>query len=118
MALVMSCISTHVLDVAQGKPAQHVPVRLERRDSTGAWQIVSVSQTDQDGRCPQLLPQNETLCAGAYRLSFDTSTYHLARKIQGLYPAVEITFQVQDGESHLHIPLLLSPHGYTTYRGS
>lgn len=114
----MSRISTHVLDVAQGKPAKHVPVRLERQDPAGDWRVLSVSQTDDDGRCPQLLPQNETLRAGAYRIAFDTSTYHLAQNIQGLYPAVEITFQVQDGESHLHIPLLLSPHGYTTYRGS
>src|SRR5277367_443250 len=118
MAHFMSGISTHVLDVALGKPAKHVPVRLERQDRTGSWQVLSVSQTDEDGRCPQLLPAHETLSAGAYRLSFDTSTYHLAQKIQGLYPAVEITFQVRDGESQFHIPLLLSPHGYTTYRGS
>lgn len=118
MALVMNNISTHVLDVALGKPAAHVPVRLERQDPTGEWRVLSVSQTDADGRCPKLLPANETLRAGAYRLSFDTSTYHLAQKIQGLYPAVEITFRVPDGESHFHIPLLLSPYGYTTYRGS
>jgi 5-hydroxyisourate hydrolase len=118
MALVMSCISTHVLDVALGKPAAHVPVRLERQDAGEQWRVLSVSQTEEDGRCPNLLPANETLRAGIYRLSFDTSTYHLAQKIQGLYPAVEITFRVPDGESHFHIPLLLSPHGYTTYRGS
>ncbi|HMD37903.1 MAG TPA: hydroxyisourate hydrolase [Candidatus Acidoferrum sp.] len=114
----MSRISTHVLDTAQGKPAKHVPVRLERQEPAGEWRVLAASQTDADGRCAQLLPENEVLRAGAYRLAFDTSSYHRAQKIEGLYPVVEITFQVRDGESHFHIPLLLSPHGYTTYRGS
>jgi len=114
----MNRISTHVLDVAQGKPAKDVPVRLERQDSAGKWQVLSSSRTDSDGRCAQLLPENEVLRAGTYRLAFETASYHSARKIEGLYPVVEITFQARDGESHFHIPLLLSPHGYTTYRGS
>jgi 5-hydroxyisourate hydrolase len=118
MALFMNRISTHVLDTAQGKPAKDVPVRLERQESPGVWRLLSSSRTDGEGRCPQLLPENETLRAGTYRLAFDTGSYHLAQKTQGLYPVVEITFQVRDGESHFHIPLLLSPHGYTTYRGS
>ncbi len=114
----MNRISTHVLDTAQGKPANDVPVRLERQESGGEWRLIFSSRTDGDGRCPQLLPENETLRAGNYRLAFDTASHYLAQKIQGLYPVVEITFQVRDGESHFHIPLLLSPHGYTTYRGS
>ncbi len=63
-------------------------------------------------------PDGETLRAGIYRLTFDTASYHHAQNHEGLYPVIEITFQVRGGESHLHIPLLLSPHGYTTYRGS
>jgi 5-hydroxyisourate hydrolase len=118
MALFMNRISTHVLDTAQGMPAKDVPVRLERQEAAGDWRLLASSQTDADGRCLQLLPESEVLRAGAYRLAFDTSSYHLAQKIQGLYPVVEITFQVRDGETHFHIPLLLSPHGYTTYRGS
>jgi 5-hydroxyisourate hydrolase len=114
----MNRISTHVLDTAQGRPAKDVPVRLERQESPGEWRLVASSRTDGDGRCPQLLPENEILRAGTYRLAFDTASYHFAQKAQGLYPVVEITFQVRDGESHFHIPLLLSPHGYTTYRGS
>ena len=114
----MNRISTHVLDTAQGKPAREVPVRLERQEAAGDWRLLASSQTDADGRCPQLLPENEILRAGTYRLAFDTASYHFAQKAQGLYPVVEITFQVRDGESHFHIPLLLSPHGYTTYRGS
>ena len=114
----MKQISTHVLDISQGKPAEDVPVRLERRELAGEWRVVSSSRTDEDGRCAQLLPENEAARAGIYRLAFDTASYHHAQNIEGLYPVVEITFQVRDDESHFHIPLLLSPHGYTTYRGS
>lgn len=114
----MNRISTHVLDVAQGKPAKQIPVRLERQEPGGEWRILGSSQTDSDGRCVQLLPEGEILRAGTYRLAFDTSSYHLAQKVHGLYPVVEITFQVQEGDAHFHIPLLLSPHSYTTYRGS
>ena len=114
----MNRISTHVLDMARGKPAKDVPVRLERQESGGQWRVLASSQTDADGRCPELFPGSETFCAGTYRLVFDTSSYYLLKKMQGLYPVVEITFQVLEGESHFHIPLLLSPYGYTTYRGT
>lgn len=114
----MKRISTHVLDVALGKPAKDVPVQLERQESAGEWRVLNLLRTDNDGRCAQLLPENEILRAGTYRVAFDTASYHRAQQIDGLYPVVEITFHVRDGESHFHIPLLLSPHGYTTYRGS
>ena len=114
----MNRISTHVLDTSLGKPAKDVPVRLERRESGGEWALLLESRTDSEGRCGQLLPGDELLRAGLYRLAFDAASYHLAQDVEGLYPVVEITFQVREGESHLHIPLLLSPHGYTTYRGS
>lgn len=114
----MNRVSTHVLDVAQGQPAKDVPVRLERQEAAGGWRVLNSARTDGEGRCAQLLPEGETLRAGTYRLAFDTSTYHLAQKMQSLYPVVEITFQVQENESHFHIPLLLSPYGFTTYRGS
>jgi 5-hydroxyisourate hydrolase len=118
MARFMKRISTHVLDVSQGKPAKDLSVRLERRDPAGEWHVLNLSRTDGDGRCTQLLPDKEDLGAGLYRLAFDTARYHLAQGIAGLYPVVEITFEVREGESHFHIPLLLSPYGYTTYRGS
>jgi len=114
----MKRISTHVLDTAQGQPARGVAVRLERREISGDWVPLSSARTDADGRCAQLLPEGDPLRAGLYRLSFDTASYHHAQKVEGLYPVVEITFQVHEGESHFHVPLLLSPHGYTTYRGS
>jgi 5-hydroxyisourate hydrolase len=114
----MNCISTHVLDTAQGYPAAGMPVRLERLESSGAWLQVSSSKTDLDGRCAQLLPEDDKLQAGRYRLALDTGSYYEGLGIAGLYPVVEITFEVRAGESHLHIPLLLSPNSYTTYRGS
>ena len=113
----MKRISTHVLDVSRGKPAAGVPVRLEKRNGAGAWVPLQSAVTDQDGRCAQLLPGDE-LVAGVYRLTFDTAHYFETQKIAGLYPVVEVIFQVRDGESQFHIPLLLSANGYTTYRGS
>jgi 5-hydroxyisourate hydrolase len=114
----MKRISTHVLDTAQGKPAQNVPVRLERQESSGDWRLLASARTDSDGRCSQLLTEGEALPPGTYRLTFDTAGYYAAQKIEGLYPLVQITFAVKQGEESFHIPLLLSPHGYTTYRGS
>jgi 5-hydroxyisourate hydrolase len=111
-------ISTHVLDTSLGKPAQGVPVRLERMESSGAWRQLSAAKTDEDGRCPQLLPEEDVLPAGRYRLAFDTGDYLMAQGSVGLYPVIEINFEVRAGETHFHIPLLLSPNGYTTYRGS
>jgi 5-hydroxyisourate hydrolase len=113
----MMRISTHVLDIAQGQPAKDVPVRLERQEA-GGWRLLASSRTDQNGRCTQLLPENEALTPGIYRLGFDTAVYFSARKLDAMYPLVEIAFHVRNGEEHFHIPLLLSPNGYTTYRGS
>ena len=118
MASGIKRISTHVLDLARGKPAPHVPVRLERQEASGNWRLLASAHTDQDGRCSQLLPEKEDLSKGLYRLAFDTASYYAAQKTETLYPVIEITFRVRDGESQFHIPLLLSPHGYTAYRGS
>jgi 5-hydroxyisourate hydrolase len=114
----MKCISTHVLDIVVGKPAKDISVRLERQSTSPDWRLLTSARTDQDGRCAQLLPEGEDFSAGVYRLSFDTRSYYALQKIDALYPVVEVTFEARDGESHLHIPLLLSPNGYTTYRGS
>jgi 5-hydroxyisourate hydrolase len=114
----MSGISTHVLDTALGKPAGGVGVRLARREASGAWTELGLAKTDADGRCTQLLPDGAGLPAGRYRLAFDTGDYFARMSVAGLYPLVEITFEVRHGEEHFHVPLLLSPNGYTTYRGS
>jgi 5-hydroxyisourate hydrolase len=114
----MNRISTHVLDLVNGKPARDVAVRLERQDGDGHWRLLSSARTDQDGRCPQLLPDGENLSPGIYRLIFDTGSYYTQQKIDALHPSVEVTFRTRESESQFHIPLLLSPNGYTTYRGS
>jgi 5-hydroxyisourate hydrolase len=113
----MRRISTHVLDLMRGRPAKDVPVQLERQETAGQWRLLHSARTDADGRCAQLLSQDE-LSPGVYRLSFDTAAYFSTQIVSGLYPVVEITFQVREGESQFHIPLLLSANGYTTYRGS
>jgi 5-hydroxyisourate hydrolase len=117
MASDMKGISTHILDTVRGKPAADVPVRLEKQNTSGAWQLVTSARTDRDGRCSQLLPAEENL-PGIYRLTFDTGNYFLQQQMGTLYPQIEITFRAQENESHFHIPLLVSPNGYTTYRGS
>ena len=117
MAAGMKGISTHILDLALGKPARNVAVRLERQEVSG-WRLMASGHTDQDGRCNQLLPEEDQLTPGSYRLVFDTANYFAGQRVDALYPVVEITFRVREGESRFHIPLLLSPNGYTTYRGS
>ena len=118
MAVEKIGISTHVLDTARGKPAAGVPVQLERQEGSGQWRNVGSGRTDEDGRCFQLLSERDKLTPGTYRLTFDTAIYYAQESVQGLYPVVQITFWMRDGEKHLHIPHLLSPHTYTTYRGS
>jgi 5-hydroxyisourate hydrolase len=114
----MNGISTHVLDTAKGKPAAGVLVRLEWQDSAGKWIAIGSGQTNQDGRCGPLLPDGESPAEGTYRLTFDTGHYYTSCGVEGLYPSVEVFFRVRSGETKFHIPLLLSPNGYTTYRGS
>ena len=114
----MKGVSTHVLDTARGVPAAGVTLSLERQESSGEWRALAASRTDSDGRCRQLLPEGEILSAGTYRLVFDTGNYYQAQAIKSLYPSVQITFFVREGETGFHLPLLLNPYGYTTYRGS
>lgn len=114
----MKRISTHILDIARGQPARDVPVQLQKQITSGDWRLLTSARTDQDGRCSQLLPEGEDLGGGVYRLIFDVTSYYAAQSIDALYPVVAVTFHARAGESHFHIPLLLSPNGYTTYRGS
>src|SRR4029077_14904378 len=112
----MSDITTHVLDVSIGKPAAGVPVTLEI-EKAGTWKELSRGATDSDGRLRHLLAPG-SLVNGTYRLSFETKAYFNSRKVEGLYPEISIVFQVRNAKEHYHIPLLLSPFGYSTYRGS
>ena len=114
-------ISTHVLDTARGIPAASVAVVLERIDGNGNGETaieISRHSTDADGRVREMVPYGMMLNGGKYRLTFDTGAYH---RDQGLttpfFPEVKITFNVRDAEGHFHVPLLVSPFGYSTYRG-
>jgi 5-hydroxyisourate hydrolase len=112
-----SPITTHILDTARGLPAGDVTVTLEYRDASGAFGQVGMGVTDSDGRLRTLLSYDE-FQIGIYRLSFELRGYHAARGIEGFYPEVTISFFVRDTAEHYHVPLLLSPFGYSTYRGS
>ncbi|HUA00795.1 MAG TPA: hydroxyisourate hydrolase [Candidatus Aquilonibacter sp.] len=112
----MSEITTHVLDTSLGRPAAGVPVTLEARDSAGKWQPFGRGSTDADGRLRNLAPG--PLAAGVYRLTFDTRAYFDARRIASFYPEVAVVFDVHDAAAKYHVPLLISPFGYSTYRGS
>jgi hydroxyisourate hydrolase len=92
-------------------------VILEIEKTGGGWKVLSRGATDGDGRLRHLLAPG-SLAEGIYRLTFETQQYFQSRKIEGLYPQVSIVFQVRDAKRNYHIPLLLSPYGYSTYRGS
>ena len=108
----MSAITTHVLDTSIGEPACDVAVGL--LDEHG--QLIGQSCTDAEGRCRDLL--KKPLQTGRYRISFDVGGYFRARNIRCFYPTVTIHFEVFDAAQHYHVPLLISPFGYSTYRGS
>ena len=114
----MSAITTHVLDVAHGRPAAGVPVVLERRDATGRFSEVGHGVTDADGRLKTLLGPGSGLVAGTWRLTFATGAYFLEAGTPSFHPSVTVTYEVGDASQHYHVPLLVSPYGYTTYRGS
>lgn len=112
----MSVITTHVLDTSSGQPAAGVVTRLDKQSEAGGWAEMGRGVTDADGRLRDLL--KTPLEAGTYRLTFDTGAYFRTRGAPGFYPQVTIEFSVLDPSQHYHVPLLLSPFGYSTYRGS
>ncbi|MBA3392621.1 MAG: hydroxyisourate hydrolase [Deltaproteobacteria bacterium] len=109
-------ITTHVLDTAAGRPGKQIAIELER-DVGGSWHPVGRGTTDDDGRLRTLTPAGPVE-PGTYRIRFATGAYLAALGQTGFFPVVEIQFTVDDGAQHYHVPLLLSPYGYSTYRGS
>lgn len=114
--MTKAAITTHVLDMARGLPGSGIPVRLELRDDTDVWHEVGAGITDADGRVDALLP-GERLTRGTYRIRFDTGRYLAEHHGTAFYPDVTVTFAVASIEDPYHLPLLLSPFGYSTYRG-
>ena len=109
-------ITTHVLDTSIGRPGSSIAVELERIDGD-LWKLVGGGITDADGRLRTLTPEGPVQ-PGTYRIRFQTAAYFVAQQVTGFFPVVEIQFTVVDGAQHYHVPLLLSPYSFSTYRGS
>jgi len=132
----MSTLSTHALDTSTGRPADSLNLMLEKQPDAArwrqycqdrfkgestekpAWESLGKGTTNSDGRCPDLLPAGTRLAPGIYRMSFDTASYFEGHNQTGFYPLAQVIFEIQATGEHYHIPLLLSPYGYSTYRGS
>jgi len=112
----MSQLTTHILDTSIGKPAEGVTVLLEMNQN-GEWKKIAGGITNPDGRIMDLVAADESLQPGSYRLVFDTTSYFGKQNKKTFYPRITIEFSITD-KSHYHVPLLLNPFGYSTYRGS
>ncbi len=112
----MSAITTHVLDTSKGKPASGIKIVLFKNEDE-EWKTIAGGITNDDGRISDLLEKNVFPGAGIYKLKFDTKEYFENNSIETFYPFVEIVFEIKDKE-HYHVPLLVNPFGYSTYRGS
>jgi 5-hydroxyisourate hydrolase len=112
----MSAITTHVLDTSRGYPAAEMHVVLYQECKEG-WKALGEGRTDVNGRCNTLMGDGLP-GAGTYRLIFHTAAYFEAQSVETFYPEVPVIFEVRDPNAHYHVPLLISPFGYSTYRGS
>lgn len=110
-------VSVHVLDLQTGQPSAGISVTIERREDAH-WVPLAEAVTDTDGRVEALYPAGTPLQQGEYRLTFQTGAWFKARHTETLYPVVQIVMAIDGSAGHYHVPLLLSPYGYSTYRGS
>lgn len=113
----MSTITTHVLDTSIGRPVAGLGVRLDVLTDDGSFLTLAERSTNADGRVPDLLPRG-ALESRIYRLTFETAAYYASTALGTFYPWVEVVFRVASADQHHHVPLLLSPFGYSTYRGT
>lgn len=114
--LKVSQITTHILDTSVGVPGKNICIQLQLFNNN-QWQTIAQGRTNNDGRIPDLLPQNKNLKPSIYKMVFHCGEYYQQQNIKTFYPMVEILFNTFD-EEHYHVPLLLNPFGYGTYRGS
>jgi 5-hydroxyisourate hydrolase len=112
----MSQVTTHILDTSKGKPAEGITIVLYQQHIDG-WKEIAIGTTNSDGRIPHFLNEEAVLEPAIYKIRFETQPYFEKQAVLTFYPFVEIIFQIRNGE-HYHVPLLLSPFGYSTYRGS
>lgn len=113
-----SPVTTHVLDLTRGKPAVALKAVLEVYTEAKEWKELGRGETGVDGRITDLLDEKTVLRAGVYRLTFLTGPYFRSAGVEGFYPSIPIVFELREPATHYHVPLLLSPYGYSTYRGS
>ena len=114
----MSAITTHVLDTMTGLPGTGISVVLERKTHSSGWQVIAEGMTNDDGRANDLMAATDEFETGHYRLTFETGVYFASKNIECFFPQVIVSFVVRDVLKHHHVPLLLSPYSYSTYRGS
>ena len=111
-------ITTHVLDTSLGRPAEGMRVSLEILVPEKGWTQIAWGSTDEEGRIRELSPGGQPLVARRCRLVFDTAPYFSGRGVEAFYPVVVVVFEIADPTENFHVPLLISPFGFTTYRGS
>jgi 5-hydroxyisourate hydrolase len=113
----MSPITTHVLDTSRGRPAVGIEVALEIL-SGKEWKLLGNGLTDATGRCTTLLQEGGQVVSGTYRLVFNVAPYYEMQRTETLFGTIPIVFEIAQPEAHYHVPLLISPFGYSTYRGT
>ncbi|WP_415325833.1 hydroxyisourate hydrolase [Chryseobacterium sp. MMS23-Vi53] len=110
-------LSSHILDITKGTPAAHISIKLEKyNEQSKVWSFVDEKKTDANGRIPDFLPADKNN-NGIYKLTYYTSPYFQKNGLESFYPFIEVVFQIRDN-NHYHVPITLSPYGYSTYRGS
>lgn len=111
-------LSSHILDISTGKPAPNVNVRLMMQEDNGSWKLLNAKKTDDSGRISDFLPNEGNVDhEGTYKLIFETTPYFYKQGVESFFPYVEVNFNIE-GDNHYHVPITLSPYGYSTYRGS
>ena len=113
----MKSISTQVLDTAHGKPIPNLPVTLELHSGKGQWKELATAMTNGDGKISPLLPKGTPLETGRYRITFATSSFFESQGVRGFYPYISIVFEITETAENYHLPLFLSPYGFSTHRG-
>lgn len=111
-------LSTHILDITQGKPAPNVKISLSKQNKNGNWSMIDEKSTDENGRIPNFLKVKKgENYEGVYKLTFHTEPYFKKMDQESFYPFIEVVFELKDN-NHYHVPITLSPFGYSTYRGN
>lgn len=110
-------LSSHILDINIGKPASGVKITLSRQEAPDRWVPVEERTTDENGRVKDFLEEKPTGNTGVYKLTYHVAPYFESQGQDSFYPFIEVVFQIKDG-AHYHVPITLSPYGYSTYRGS